>query len=915
MKRPGWPTLVGMGRRSEIGVWTVVVAVLATVVFGAVAAPRLLRDAEERSLAQAVDRAPIGARQLVVRVVGDYPAGSEQAPLGLQRRRLDDVADELPSALLDRFVDERYVADSPRFSVAFEAVRPVPPDPDDDSARTVPSLPTFLTFRVHPELDDRSRLVIGRRAAPTDRTLNGLPVFEFELTPASAEELGWAIGDVITLSVDPSDLVTRSFNTGLPGDFHAELVGLRDLDDVDDRYWFGDPRLHRPTIADTGIGANVFVFAAVHPDQLPTRPFLVDGRSPFALEQRRDLDPATVTLDSVDEILDGVLEVEASFANQPTLSRPGVVTGLRPVLETEIGQRDAARSTLGLAAVGVLAVALTTLGQLLVASAGRRRGWLTVARARGASRSQVIVAAAAEVAVLAAIGVVVGGGAALLVAPDARADLELPLVIAAFAGAVVSAALVACSEVLRPVTVSGRPNAHPGVGRWGRIGGIVLVAVAVGAVVTFRRRGAPVETSGIDPLVVLVPVLVPLAIVFLARRAVPWLVGRFAARGLRLRTGWLVGLRRVAGAPDASTGVLAVTVLALTVTALGVGVDRALERGAIDASWSTVGAPYRVDTRLPGVRDELARLPGATVAAVGTTRVNVERDGDTYAANLITVDSADWSAITDGTAVDEDLPGALGEARPDGSIPVVSSGRVNGRLVRTGDRFSGIGGRSGETFHVIAVRRSALGRDTDFLLADRVVVAHVRGSEPGFDRLAVDAPVAARSDVEQIAAAAGERVVVRADVLAAQLDDPLSRAIRRGYLLAAGFTLLLSLVALAAAAVVTARERQRELAILGLLGADRRETLNAVVAELAPAALVGTALGTATGWVVARSFDGRFDLSPFAAGTPVSIQADVAGLLIAAAAMSVASVVVVAVLVRRVVKVTATEILRIDGAM
>ena len=54
-----------------------------------------------------------------------------------------------------------------------------------------PSLPTFLTFRIHPELDEHSRLVVGREAAPTERKVNGVPVIEFELTPASADGPPW----------------------------------------------------------------------------------------------------------------------------------------------------------------------------------------------------------------------------------------------------------------------------------------------------------------------------------------------------------------------------------------------------------------------------------------------------------------------------------------------------------------------------------------------------------------------------------------------------------------------------------------------------------------------------------------------------------------------------------------------------
>ena len=54
----GWRALVAGGRRSEWAVTSIVLAILAVVAFGAVAAPRLLRDAEASSLEQAITDAP-----------------------------------------------------------------------------------------------------------------------------------------------------------------------------------------------------------------------------------------------------------------------------------------------------------------------------------------------------------------------------------------------------------------------------------------------------------------------------------------------------------------------------------------------------------------------------------------------------------------------------------------------------------------------------------------------------------------------------------------------------------------------------------------------------------------------------------------------------------------------------------------
>ncbi|MEQ9164023.1 MAG: hypothetical protein RLN74_15015, partial [Ilumatobacter fluminis] len=61
--------------------------------------------AEEASLEQALEDAPLGARQLAVRVISDYPLGDTGDPLELQRERLAEIDDQLSPELLERFVD------------------------------------------------------------------------------------------------------------------------------------------------------------------------------------------------------------------------------------------------------------------------------------------------------------------------------------------------------------------------------------------------------------------------------------------------------------------------------------------------------------------------------------------------------------------------------------------------------------------------------------------------------------------------------------------------------------------------------------------------------------------------------------------------------------------------------------------
>lgn len=909
----GWRSLVGLGRRSEFAVVAVAGAMLTLIAFAAVAAPRLLVEAENESLDLAIERSPVTARQLTIRLIDDFGPGFNDDPLEDQRAALQGIATGIEETLLERYGPARFIADTSRFSVVGIDVQDVPED-DPGAMPPAPALPTFMTFRVHPDIEEQSTLVAGRPAARTDRTIGDRDVFEFELTPEAATELGWQLGDVVLLTTDPSDLVTRQFNGGLPDPFVAELVGLRELTSPDDRYWYGDARLHRPIVNDTGLGANMFAFAMISPDQLPSRPFMIGQRSPYFLEQRRDLIDGAVTLQNADETLAGLVALEAAFSRQPTLSRPGVGATLGPVLENEHDQREAARSTLVLAAIGVFGVVLTTLIQLLLASLARRRGWLTIARARGASRPQMVVASVVEVAIVVSASIAVGAGVAVLVVGGGRSPMEGSLLVGLWLGSVATAGLLAVAEGMRPVTVSARPSAHPGLGRWGRLAGWLLVVVALAAVVTFRRRGLAVDAPSVDPLVVLLPVLVPLAIVYVTRWVLPLGLRHVADRGLSLGLGRLVGLRRAADQPEATVGIVTVLVLSLTVCALGLGVNRSLEQGAVDASWTEVGAPYRLDTRDVAVASEIRALPGAVVSASGSTRINIERDDTTFSVQFISIDVPELRQITEGTAADADFPEALDLPDVDGHIPAIASRRMGGDRIRVGDVFSGLGSRSEQTFLVVETRNEAFGRRNDWLIADRSAFASVTGTEPSFNSLAVDVPADTVPRLGEIAAAVDETLDDREAVLELQQDDPLSRVVRRGYLVAGALVALLALLALIAVAVVTARERRREVAVLGLLGADRREIGRAVASELVPATLAGIIVGAAVGWIVVRFYDGRYDLSAFAAGTPVSIAGDLIGLLAFAFGLLVAAVAIIAVLARRIVSARSSEILRIDGA-
>ncbi len=893
--------MLRIGRRSEsavglaIGLMLMAVAALTTI------APRALDRAEESSLERAVADAPAVLRRLSVRVIDDFPEGTSVAPLREHREVVDRAAEVIPDVVVASFGAPRVVVDSNRF-----IVRTVDETP--------PSSPTTVTFRVLPELEQHSRVVQGRAASATVERVGERTVLEIELSTIAAEVLGLELGAELDVVADTTDVLTRRYVGGLPEPFTARVVGLRELTEPSDPYWFGDARLHRPLVSDTGLGANFAFHAAIDSGALPDRPFVVDGRGPLLVEQRRDLLPAAVTVDNADDLLAGLIALEASTVAQPSPGRPGIAAGLRRVLTGEAEQRTVARSTLVLGATGVLAVAFAVLAQSLQVAFTRRRGWLAVARARGASPAHVVATTVLEVALVAGAAVVVGTLLARLAVGGEASSIETRLLAGLWLGSIVTAGLLTVAEVRRPVTVVARASGQTRLGKWGRVTGIVLVVAALGGLVTFRRRGLAVDTGEIDALVVLVPVLVPLAVVFLTRWVLPVVLGLVARIGMNLGPGRLLGVRRAIADPGAGTGLLAVLTLALTVAGLGLGINHSLERGIADASWADVGAPYRIDSRDPDVAAAVAAIPGIQLAEYGDNQFRVERGGDIFTTRMINVESEGIDGLTDGTAADLALPAALRTTDDEGRVPVVSAARIGGQRVRRGDVVRGTGFLDDVEFVAIAVRTEAFGHDRDWIITERTVFEEVGGREAPTSSLLFDVPPASRDELSALAGDEGLEVADRTFVEGIQRNDPLVRAIRRGYLAAGAAATLLALMGVAGLALVTARQRRREVAVLGLLGANRREIARAVRSELLGPVVAGVVLGTGLGWLMTSMFDGRFELSPFTDGAAVAFRPDGVGQLATAAAVALGALAVVVLLVHRIVRVRVEDVLRVDGA-
>lgn len=892
--------LAGVDGRSERSVAITVGALLCVVGALFTAAPRALDRAESDSLEQAIAVAPAVQRRLAVRAVDNFPAGVDSDPLRAQRTVAERAAEVLPDSVDAVHGTTRFIADSNRFVVS--AVN-----------GDVPASPTSLTFRVDPQLDDNSVLVDGRRATRTDELIDDREVVEFEISTATADVMGLVVGDVVDLFADTSDSTSRRYVGGLPDPFVGRVVGLRELTSRDHPYWFGDARLHRPLVADTGLGANFSMYGSIPESLLPVRPFLVDGNSPFTVEQRRDLLADEVMVEQLPDLLDGLEALDAATVAVASPGRPAVVSSLRRVLEAEAEQQAAARLALVLAATGVLGVALVALAQSLQVGLARRRGWLTVARVRGATSAQVIATGATEVGVLALIAIPLGSGAARLALGGTTSALETRLLAVFFAASVATAIVLGVVEAQRPVGAERRNAGGAQLGTGGRVAGSLVVAVALGAFVTFRRRGL-VTGADVEALVLLVPVIVPLAFVFLTRWILPALLGLVGGAGMRLGPGRLVGLRRAIAEPDASLGLVAVLALALTVAGLGLGVNRSLSDGIEDASWNAVGAPYRVDTRDPSVVAAIRAVDGLEIAELGDNQFRLERGGDTFNARLINVESSQLEELNGSSAADLDVADGLLEVDNEGAVRVIAAPRIGGQRVRVGDRIGATGSSAQIVFVVAEVRAEAFGRDRDWVLADRAILESVADRPSPTSSMLFDGSPDAIEAVRALAVAEGLDVADRAAIENLQRSDPLVRAVRVGYLAAGLVAVLLAILAVVGLAVVTARQRQRDVSVLGLLGAERSETTRAVRWELIAPIIAGVVAGTMLGWFITVSFDGRFDLSSFASGVTVEIVADLTAQLIAAVVVALVALLIITILSQRIIHRGANDVLRVDGA-
>jgi putative ABC transport system permease protein len=530
----------------------------------------------------------------------------------------------------------------------------------------------------------------------------------------------------------------------------------------------------------------------------------------------------------------------------------------------------AVSALLALVGSGLLGVLVAVLALGVRSVQQRRAPVLALAQARGAGplRMRSVMILEGLLVAVPAGAVAIGLAAVLLPLDPGPAGWLLPIAA--------TATVPVLFAVLTPTRLAGRDREDLTVGarsstRW--ILEAVVIGLAAVSLFLLARRGL-VGTSavvGVDPLLAAMPVLLAAAVCVVVLRIypAPMLAVQAAARRSRSATG-LVGAARAVRAPALGfAAVLALVVGVAVVVAsitLATTVRAALERTAVEA----VGADLRV---------EAANLPDEVLDTIRAA------DGVTAAAGVAIVDGVqfrDEAGNDELFAVVADTE-ALHEVRDD--LPVLTAATGAVQIAAADDWAEDIVGTELQLAGAPASLAAVLPVDA----IPGVTRTWALVDSSALEQLDIDPPVVRQvlvrlssdADAEAVGAVldelvreaqqtdtAGSAVVVTSaeGELAAATAAPTVGGLERFLLLAAAAALLLTVLAVLLTSITGAKARGRLVAVLRVLGLNRRQVRRLLTWELAPVTITAAIVGTGLGLVLPLIIATALDLRPFVGG-------------------------------------------------
>ena len=841
-----------------------ILALVGATCFVFAAVPRLANGFADDGLRYMVAQSPVAARNvrtLETDRVESVEAVAERA--GRSER-------ELPPELRALAGGSTFVVRSPRYLLQSDAAA---------ASSTNRGLVRYLSLRLHSGIGQHIRVLEGRLPRATDTRVRAeasqtvffgqvqpvswrskVPLVEVALSAETAKLLRLHVGDRAVFMPDLNDLPVQRVPIRDERPLVVHVVGLIAVKKPREEFWFADATLNEPEVRQTPDLEEIEVFgqALVGEGQYTT---MLEATKPLpiAYEYRHFLDPQRFDAGRLGSLRDASAQLEARYAGAGALERK-VEVGLAAVLDRYDAARAQAQTLLAVAAIGLFACALANIGLLAALTYSRRRSETGVARTRGASSSQVLAAQAAEGLLIAAPAGFLGWLLAVA-AVDGRTSglsgwLALALVgatVALLVAAIVGVARRPLGPLAREDVVLARPSP-----RRLALEGLVAAAAALG-VYLLRRRGLGSDAvGGFDPYLAAVPVLLGIACGILALRLYPLPIAAAVrltrrARGLVLH----LGLSRAARQSDIGAAPLLVLVLALGIAGFSAAMLRTLDDGQNRTAWRVVGADVRVDapedgTLPPALVSRLDSLGGVAAAYVEDPELGAAGE-DTP---VVAVDLKAYERLVAGTPAAVRFPRELHEPPIPGLVPGLVSTDwpapgtfqiedVN--VLTIGDRAGFPGIPPGTPFAIVPL--DALKEATGAKVAPNRL--YLRGVGEGAVRDALK-DAAPRAELAS-----------RADVVRGLRASPLVDNVFRGFRAAIVLAALYAAVAVALMALIAARSRSRDLALVRTMGASPRQSVVLAAVELAPFVLTALVLGIGLGIAIPHLVAPGLDLAFF----------------------------------------------------
>jgi putative ABC transport system permease protein len=749
----------------------------------------------------------------------------------------------------------------------------------------------------------------GKQPAPKPQ----LPTLEVAMSTQTAAKFGLHAGAKF-LMTGP-----ESAQTGKQVTLNVLVTGIVAPTDPTSNFWTADPTILAPGLqgpTDSPYWAGAVMVGPGENQELEN----YFGPANLQIEWVFPLNVNDLTGQEVQPLSDAIGNLTGQV---PTLT--GNLAPVAPTLATSSSLQFALEAFIATAEsvdtlLWLLYVSLTITGLAVLLLAGRmvamrRRGELTLIRARGASLRQMAFSTA--------------GGAALVCLPAAVIAAVLAIVAVPGAGSVQAAGAaggwwppiaILVVAVGGPALIAAWQHRLPKPGITDRrqtrararlIVEVMLIAASVAGLIVFRSQGLQAG-SGVDFYTSSAPVLVAIPVVIVVLRLYPLVLRGLLRLSTRTsRAPAFLGLARASRTALTPALPAFALVLALTVAAFAGMVRDAVTNGEVAASWAANGADVTVTPAgnliiPPAAVREIASVPGVTSAAgVFNELWNTPAGAQ---LTVLAVDPAGYAAL---------VAGSQGYPPVDaGLIPVPRTAGAPQPVLASPQAVADLGhGVVSLSTHqtqeaAIPVRVAGVLSSTPALPAGGAFVimpiAAIKSTAtPPVPTPATEMLLNGGSiDHARLSAVAGHllfggTVSYRSDLLAALTGGPLQHGAFTLFTLAVGVAALLGLAVMLLELALGASERDATLARLATMGLGEGQRAWVVALEVLPAVIAAALAAWACAVALPRVLAPDIDLSVFTGtSTSVALVANVASIAVPLLGLALVAVVALGIEIR-----------------